>query len=46
MHTFYQKERKNMDETLRFIIGILLFIGVIVYEWMKNRSENSVSKNK
>jgi len=33
-----------MDETLRFFIGVALFISVILYEWFKNRSESSVSK--
>jgi len=33
-----------MDETLRFFIGVTLFISVILYEWLKNRSDSSVSK--
>jgi len=33
-----------MDETLRFFIGVTLFISVILYERFKNRSGGSVSK--
>ena len=28
-----------MDETLRFFIGLALFIAVITYEWLKDRPE-------
>jgi len=26
-----------MDETLRFFIGVTLFLAVIAYEWLKER---------
>lgn len=28
-----------MDETLRFFIGLALFIAVVTYEWLKDRPE-------
>ncbi len=31
-----------MDETLRFIIGITLFVAVVVFEWLKNRSNETM----
>jgi len=27
-----------MDETLRFIIGITIFLAVITYEWLKEKA--------
>lgn len=27
-----------MDETLRFFIGVALFIAVVAYEWLKERA--------
>ena len=32
-----------MDETLRFFIGITLFIAVVTYEWIKDRLDNRTS---
>jgi hypothetical protein len=32
-----------MDETLRFFIGIALFIAVITYEWLKERPTKRTS---
>jgi len=32
-----------MDETLRFFIGIALFIVVVTYEWIKDRPEKRTS---
>jgi hypothetical protein len=26
-----------MDETLRFFIGVALFLAVVTYEWLKER---------
>ncbi len=36
------KKGKIMDETLRFIIGITLFVAVVVFEWLKNRSKETM----
>ena len=32
-----------MDETLRFFIGIALFLAVITYEWIKGRTSKHTS---
>jgi hypothetical protein len=32
-----------MDETLRFFIGIALFLAVITFEWQKERSGKRTS---
>jgi hypothetical protein len=32
-----------MDETLRFFIGIALFIAVITFEWFKERVSSKAS---
>lgn len=32
-----------MDETLRFFIGIALFIAVVTYEWIKDSSKKRTS---
>ena len=32
-----------MDETLRFIIGIVIFLSVVVYEMIKVRTNRSAS---
>ena len=29
-----------MDETLRFLIGITIFLAVIAFEWLKERPTN------
>ena len=29
-----------MDETLRFFIGIALFLAVVTYEWLKEKPTN------
>ena len=31
-----------MDETLRFIVGASLFVAVIVFEWLKNKSSETI----
>lgn len=31
-----------MDETLRFIIGIALFVAVVVFDWLKNNSSETM----
>ena len=31
-----------MDETLRFIIGVSLFVSVVVFEWLKNRNNETI----
>jgi hypothetical protein len=31
-----------MDETLRFIIGISLFVAVVAFDWLKNRSNETI----
>ncbi len=31
-----------MDETLRFIIGASLFVAVVIFEWLKNRSKKTI----
>ena len=36
------KKGKNMDETLRFIVGASLFVAVIVFEWLKNKSSETI----
>ena len=36
------KKRKIMDETLRFIIGASLFVAVVIFEWLKNRSSETM----
>jgi len=32
-----------MDETVRFFIGIALFLAVITFEWIKERSSKRTS---
>lgn len=32
-----------MDETLRFFIGIALFLAVVTYEWLKERPNRRTS---
>jgi hypothetical protein len=32
-----------MDETLRFFIGITLFLAVVAYEWLKEKSGKQTS---
>ena len=32
-----------MDETLRFFIGVTLFLAVITYEWLKERPSKKTS---
>jgi hypothetical protein len=32
-----------MDKTLRFFIGIALFLAVVAYEWLKERANNQTS---
>jgi hypothetical protein len=32
-----------MDETLRFLIGVTIFLAVIAYEWLKGRSSKKTS---
>jgi hypothetical protein len=32
-----------MDETLRFLVGVALFLAVVAYEWMKGRSGKEAS---
>jgi len=32
-----------MDETLRFFIGIALFLAVLTYEWLKGRPSKRTS---
>ena len=32
-----------MDETIRFFIGIGLFIAVIAFEWLKERTDKTAS---
>jgi hypothetical protein len=32
-----------MDETLRFFIGVALFLAVVSYEWLKERSNRGTS---
>jgi len=32
-----------MDETIRFFIGIALFIAVLTYEWSKERTTKRAS---
>jgi hypothetical protein len=32
-----------MDETIRFFIGIGLFIAVIAFEWIKDRTNKKTS---
>jgi hypothetical protein len=36
------KKRKIMDETLRFIIGASLFVSVVIFEWLRNRSSKTM----
>jgi hypothetical protein len=31
-----------MDETLRFVIGASLFVAVVLFEWLKNRNNESI----
>jgi len=31
-----------MDETLRFIIGASIFVAVVVFEWLRNRSNETI----
>lgn len=32
-----------MDETLRFFIGVALFLAVIAYEWLKEKPRSKAS---
>ncbi len=32
-----------MDETLRFFIGVALFLAVVTYEWLKERPNRRTS---
>lgn len=32
-----------MDETVRFFIGVALFLAVVTYEWLKDRPEKRTS---
>jgi len=32
-----------MDETLRFFIGIALFLAVVTYEWLKEKPSKRTS---
>ena len=32
-----------MDETLRFFIGIALFLAVLTFEWVKEKSSKKTS---
>jgi hypothetical protein len=32
-----------MDETLRFFIGVVLFLAVVAYEWLKESSNRQTS---
>lgn len=32
-----------MDETLRFFIGIALFVAVLTFEWLKERASKKTS---
>ena len=32
-----------MDETLRFLIGVTLFLAVIAFEWLKERPTKKTS---
>ncbi len=32
-----------MDETLRFFIGIALFVAVITFEWLKEKASRRTS---
>ncbi len=32
-----------MDETLRFFIGIALFLAVVAYEWLKEKPNRRTS---
>jgi len=31
-----------MDETLRFIIGASIFVAVVVFEWLRNRNNETI----
>lgn len=30
-----------MDETLRFFIGLAVFLSAVIFEWVKSRSEET-----
>jgi hypothetical protein len=32
-----------MDETLRFLIGVTIFLAVVAYEWLKERPSKRTS---
>jgi len=32
-----------MDETLRFFIGVALFLAVVTFEWLKERRQKRTS---
>ena len=32
-----------MDETIRFLIGVALFLAVVTYEWLKERADKKAS---
>ena len=32
-----------MDETIRFFIGLALFLAIIIFEWLKERSSKRTS---
>jgi len=32
-----------MDETIRFFIGVALFLAVVTFEWLKERADKETS---
>jgi hypothetical protein len=32
-----------MDETIRFFIGVALFLAVVTYEWLKEKADKKTS---